>query len=135
MTQETKLSELIDQHRGCAEAYTDEGFREKLSVLPKSVIHQGLEKILLLREVLLSADCPLWARAVVLIGLGYLINPFDMVPDVIAGVGYLDDLAMVGLVVANVDTLITNEMRQRVTQRLGRFTLPKILEPMQGGCR
>jgi len=39
-----------------------------------------------------SAQTPRWAKAVAIGALGYLILPFDAVPDMLPGAGMLDDL-------------------------------------------
>lgn len=41
---------------------------------------------------------PSWAIAAVAFGLLYLIDPLELVPDVIPVVGYLDDVAVIALV-------------------------------------
>ncbi len=43
-------------------------------------------------------DIAVWALAAVAFGLLYLINPAELVPDVIPVVGYLDDVAVMALV-------------------------------------
>lgn len=40
-------------------------------------------------------DIPGWSIAVIAFTLLYLINPFDMIPDFIPGVGQLDDVAVI----------------------------------------
>lgn len=119
MTIDQQMVDQIEKNQNCAKAYNEKDFWNKLSILPRSTIRQGLEKILLLREVLVSSGCPLWARAAVLTGFGYLIIPTDLIPDVLPGVGYLDDLAMIGLIIQRVDALITEEMRTKVSKRIG----------------
>lgn len=43
-------------------------------------------------------DIPAWALAAVAFGLLYMINPAELIPDVIPVVGYLDDVAVMALV-------------------------------------
>jgi uncharacterized membrane protein YkvA (DUF1232 family) len=40
-------------------------------------------------------DIPGWSIAVIVFTLLYVINPFDMIPDIIPGVGQLDDIAVI----------------------------------------
>lgn len=40
-------------------------------------------------------DTPYWAIAAVALGLLYVLNPADLFPDFIIGVGYLDDAAVI----------------------------------------
>lgn len=132
MTENKQLTDLIEQNNDCAEAYDEESLWEKLSILPRSVVEQGLEKILLLREILLSGDAPLWARAAILTGLGYLIMPVDLIADFLPGVGYLDDLAMLGIIFQSTEILVTDQMRVAVNKRLGR-PAPLEQDPEEGG--
>ena len=38
---------------------------------------------------------PIWAKAIPVIGIIYVLSPLDFIPDVIIGLGQLDDLAIV----------------------------------------
>ncbi len=55
-----------------------------------SVIYAGL----LLYYLLQKEDLPLHVKAAIIGALGYFILPVDMIPDIIAGLGYTDDLAV-----------------------------------------
>lgn len=49
-------------------------------------------------KILRDRSVPWWGKlAFVLASLGYAINPFDLVPDFIIGIGWLDDLIMLPL--------------------------------------
>ena len=109
---------------GYAEHYSEDAFWQKLQSLPRSALGTVLEKAHLCRELLLDGNTPLWVRGTLLGALGYLILPIDLVPDFVPGVGLLDDLALLGMILANLDTLVTEEIRRRARQRL-----PKKLRP------
>lgn len=103
---------------GSEKHYNEETFWQKLRMLPKSSLSQILERALLLRELLLSSSTPLWARASILTALGYFCLPIDLIPDPVPVAGYLDDIAIMGLVLANLDEFVTEEMRLNVHRRL-----------------
>lgn len=42
-------------------------------------------------------DVPAWVIAVIALALLYLINPIELIPDVIPVIGYLDDVALVAV--------------------------------------
>ena len=46
------------------------------------------------------ATCPRWVKAVVALGALYLLSPIDLIPDFIPVIGQLDDLVLLGFLVA-----------------------------------
>jgi uncharacterized membrane protein YkvA (DUF1232 family) len=42
-----------------------------------------------------DARVPLWPKALIVAALGYVVLPFDLIPDFIPGVGEIDDLVIV----------------------------------------
>lgn len=44
-------------------------------------------------------DVPYKSIAAVVFGLLYILNPLDIVPDFIPGVGFIDDAAVIGLII------------------------------------
>ena len=42
-------------------------------------------------------EIPFWAIATVVFALLYVLSPVDLIPDIIPGVGYLDDAVVIGL--------------------------------------
>ena len=50
-------------------------------------------------RLLLRPDTPWTVKAILLLAIVYLLSPFDLVPDWIIGLGLLDDLAIVTLLV------------------------------------
>ena len=47
-------------------------------------------------------DIPPDSLALVVGGLLYVVSPLDLIPDVVPGIGYLDDAAVVGWVIKSV---------------------------------
>ncbi len=103
--------------------YNEEDFWQKVTTLPRSAMEQVLEKALTLRELLFDGTTPLWVKGTILGALGYLILPIDLIPDFLPGIGYVDDLAVMGFVLANLDNMVTEDIRQRV-----RLRMPTVLE-------
>ncbi len=98
--------------------YNEKDLWKKIHSLPRSSVNKILERVLLLRELLFDAKTPYWVRGTLIGALGYVIFPFDLSPDFIPGVGFLDDLAIMGLVLGNLDHLVTDKMRERVSKRI-----------------
>jgi uncharacterized membrane protein YkvA (DUF1232 family) len=98
--------------------YNDSALWEKLNAMPRSTVITILEKVLLLRELLLDKGTPYWVKAIIIGVLGYVIFPFDLYFDFIPIVGFLDDISVVGLVLGNLENLVTDEMKTRVEIRM-----------------
>ena len=119
---QTPLPEDVERY---GKHYNESDFWTKLQKLPRSAVGQVLEKALLLRELLLDGATPLWVKGTILGALGYLILPIDLVPDVLPGVGFVDDIAAMGLVLANLKGMVTDEVRQRAKKRMPAGLLPE----------
>lgn len=48
-------------------------------------------------RLMADSRTPLWAKALTVAGLAYVVSPLDLVPDWLIGLGWLDDAAVVGL--------------------------------------
>ena len=51
-------------------------------------------------KLLFRKETPFRAKAIILFAILYLLSPFDLIPDWITGLGLLDDLTIVSLLVA-----------------------------------
>ena len=51
-------------------------------------------------KLLFRRDTPLKVKVILAFAILYLLSPFDLVPDWILGFGFMDDLALVSLLVA-----------------------------------
>ena len=54
--------------------------------------------------------------------LAYFVLPTDMVPDVLAGVGFTDDMAALTLAANSVGNAITDEHEEQAREKLGSMT-------------
>ncbi|CAF0981495.1 unnamed protein product [Adineta steineri] len=74
-------------------------------------------------------ECPWYAKLSIVITLGYLLSPIDLIPDFIPILGYLDDLILVPLLIILSIKLIPNhileESREKAKQQLNTTTKPK----------
>ena len=97
--------------------YSEPDFWRKVGGMPRDAGRAVVEKAVTLYVILTASETPLWARALVVGALGYFICPLDAIPDVIPVVGYADDVAVMALVLTQLDRFVTPAMRGRV-QRL-----------------
>ena len=75
-----------------ADHYSEEELNRKFSKT-KRLGSKLLKSVFELGYAFMSPDTPVWARAVIVGAIGYFISPADAVPDLVPGVGYVDDAA------------------------------------------
>jgi uncharacterized membrane protein YkvA (DUF1232 family) len=105
--------------------FDDNELKDKLRTLPRSVVGNVVEKALLLRELFFDESTPLWIKGTIAGTILYLVSPLDACADFLPGVGYLDDIALLGLAIANFEGLISDEIRERVRRRMSYEPLPE----------
>ena len=106
----------IDEYQ---EAYTEQGFWEKLGSYAKSAGREVVEKALLLFYAGQEEKAPAWAKATIVASLGYFIMPLDAIADLTPAVGYADDLGVLVLALAAVATYINDDVRQKTALKMG----------------
>jgi uncharacterized membrane protein YkvA (DUF1232 family) len=101
--------------------YSENGFWTKLKknaiAAGQKVVYSGLT----LYFALESPNTSLKDKAIIYGGLGYLIFPVDAIPDLLAAVGYADDLGVLLFAAARVALSIDAEVKQRAKDKLVDF--------------
>lgn len=69
-----------------------------------------LEYAVLLYLIMMEENTPAGVKLVIVAALGYLICPFDAIPDYLP-FGYTDDLAVLTALLSSLDRYVTDEMR------------------------
>ena len=77
-----------------SDKYSASGFVEKISHIAKRAGAKLVYAALILYYTLQSKDVPLKDKAIIIGALGYLISPFDVIPDAIPIAGLGDDVAV-----------------------------------------
>ena len=95
------------------DAYSKQGFWDKLAKYAKSAGHEVVEKALLLYYILTDEKTSVKNKTIAIAALGYFISPIDAIPDVIPVVGYADDL---GVVVAAL-TALSNSITDKISAK------------------
>jgi len=65
---------------------------------------------------------PVWFKAMIAGVLGYVIFPFDLVPDMLPFAGYTDDALAVVFMVGQAGNMITDEHRMKAAEVLNRLS-------------
>ncbi len=104
-----------------ARHYREEAFWPKLRSTLRRLGKQSLERALWFFYAYLDPNTPAWAKAVILGWLGYFILPLDLVFDLLPGLGYKDDLLLLGKAIAAVGMHITPEAKAKARTTLKRL--------------
>ncbi|WP_237153246.1 YkvA family protein [Oryzibacter oryziterrae] len=67
----------------------------------------------------LDPATPLRVRAILLAALAYFVMPFDVVPDMLLGIGFTDDLTVLAAAIASVRSSMTDSHRAAARTALG----------------
>jgi uncharacterized membrane protein YkvA (DUF1232 family) len=88
--------------------YSEAGFSSKIKKLTGPV----LAKAVLLYLILVEKKTPPYVKLAIIAALGYFICPIDAIPDYLP-FGYVDDLAVMTVLLTSIEAYVTEEMRQK----------------------
>ena len=100
------------------EAFSEQGFWQKLKKYALVAGREVVEKALLLYYAMQEENAPTWAKATITGALGYFIVPLDAIPDLTPAVGYADDLGVLVLALAAVATYINENVRRKTADKM-----------------
>ena len=99
--------------------YSPEQFWEKVRRYAKTAGKNVVETALQLYYAAESSQTPVAAKSVIYGALAYFISPIDIIPDLLPGLGYTDDLtvllAAIGIVAANITPAIKEQARVKAS--------------------
>ena len=98
--------------------FSESRFWKKTLKIVKEVSVGVLEKALILYYSAKDEHTPKWAKSVVFGSLGYLIFPFDAIPDIIPGVGYTDDVSVIVAAFGTVALYIKDEHKKLANEKI-----------------
>jgi len=101
--------------------YTDEGFWEKVKAIAKKAGAKLIYAALKLYYAAQAPQTPPWAKAIIYGALGYLILPIDVLPDVLPGIGFTDDLAMIAAALAVTASNITDDVKLKARGKMSEW--------------
>lgn len=98
--------------------FTQSEFFDKISRIAKRAGAKLVYVALVLFYTMQSNQVSLKDKAIIIGALGYLISPLDAVPDAVPIVGLSDDLAVLLFVFDKVLVNVSDDVRQRATDKL-----------------
>lgn len=103
-------------YEGYKKEFNEHKFWNKLKKVFSNIGYESVNKILVLFYSLKDASVPIKVKATIAGALGYLIVPFDLIPD-FAPMGYTDDLSAVAAVLEAIEFYVTPEIRQKAKDK------------------
>lgn len=101
--------------------YSEQGFWDTVGRAFKSAGATVIRPALELYYAMESPETPMWAKAIAIGALGYLILPIDAVPDFIPGVGFGDDVVTMMAAITSIGRYVTADIKKRAEERAHRF--------------
>ena len=98
--------------------YNEKSFFTKLLKYAKIIGVSLVYKALQLYYVLQKPEVSAADKAIIYAALGYLISPFDFIPDPTLGIGYTDDALAIALAFAKVFMYIDEDVKGLSKQKL-----------------
>ena len=111
-----------------AKNYSEEGFWDKITSVIKKAGAEIVYKALQLFYATQNPACPVAIKATIYAALGYFILPLDIIPDVIPGVGFTDDLMAIGAALAMAHLYIDDGVIQRARSKMSDLFGQSILD-------
>ena len=104
-----------------ASDFSETGFWSKLRDFAGTAGRQVIEKALWLYYATKSPTCPAWAKNTALGALAYFVLPVDAVPDILPGIGFVDDLGALAAAVSIIASQITPDVKRQTEETLAKW--------------
>lgn len=98
--------------------YSEDKLWAKLKRVAKKAGSSAVYAVLLLYYTLQKPDVPKKTKALIVGALGYFILPFDLIPDMMLGVGYTDDFGALVIALIQVSMYIDDEIKTKARTKL-----------------
>mgnify|MGYP000975978726 FL=1 len=101
--------------------YSDATFGDKLKRYAKTAGMKVVYPALLLHYLLKSDQVPVKAKLILSAALGYFVLPIDIIPDFAPLVGFADDLGVILMVLKQMATYVTPEIKNQARKHLRKW--------------
>lgn len=118
MTKHLEEQEALEQMQKSEKYYSDDKFWDKLKKFAKKAGSSVVYAVLLLYYTLQKPEVPKKTKAIIIGALGYFILPVDLLPDMIVGVGFTDDLGALGIALFQVAMYIDDDIKNKARTKL-----------------
>ena len=112
--------------RARAGDFSAPAFWQKLARFAVAAGRELVEKALWLYYAAERPDVPRWAKLTMWGALAYFVMPVDAIPDLLPGVGYVDDLGALAAALATVAGYVDEDVKARARERLSAWFGPSL---------
>lgn len=105
--------------------YSESSFWDKIKGVAIKAGYELIRNALLLYYAMQSPDMPIKDKAIIMAVLGYFILPTDLIPDMIAVLGFTDDATALIWALKTVKKNITPEIEEQAKQKCESLLLNK----------
>ena len=118
MANHLEEQEVLEQMQKSEKYYSDEKFWDKLKKFAKKAGSSVVYAVLLLYYTLQKPEVPKKTKAIIIGALGYFILPVDLMPDMLLGIGFTDDLGALGIALFQVAMYIDDDVKMKAKAKL-----------------
>lgn len=97
--------------------YNEDDLFGKIKKYAKTIGFELLYKVFQLYYVLQKPGLPIKTKTIIMGALAYFILPIDVIPDILPGIGYTDDIAVIGVALFQASTYIDDEVNRKAYER------------------
>ena len=115
---ETYLPVRIEDIPSYESHFDENKFWDKVKGIAKKTGETVLRPVLTLYYILVGGNVSIKNKAYIIGALGYFILPIDIIPDFLTVVGYTDDLAIIFLLLKQLQECNTPEIQEKVEAKI-----------------
>lgn len=101
--------------------YSDDSLFSMLSHYAKKLGKEVVSNVLILYKVLKSPKTNPILTPLIISALGYLIMPFDLIPDFLPVAGFSDDISVLTAIITAISSSITPQIRKEVEKDIKEY--------------
>ncbi len=101
--------------------FSENKFWKKVRLFAQQAGVKTVYAALLLFYAYRRKETPTWAKSIILGALGYLLAPFDALPDLTPIIGYTDDLGVLSFGLVTIACYINEGVRANARRQLGKW--------------
>ncbi len=101
--------------------FSKNDFWKRMQSIAKGVGQKSVYTILLLYYSFTRKETPHWAKNIIVGVLGYLLMPFDAIPDLTPIIGYTDDIGVLTFGLVTIACYVNQDVRVKARERLEKW--------------